>query len=278
MQGARLIAAQLQGAWLNGAQLQGAWLVGAQLQGGSLDQAQLQGGSLNQAQLQGASLFLARLQGASLDGAQLQGARLEHAQLQGTSLDRAQLQGASLVGAQLQGALVARAKIWLLRAPNARLDDAQLRDLDFNDAPLCPDEVRPGAACSNPRSWAGWIEEWTKSIPAGERRDAAQQRLAVLTANDQPAGAETAQGTWRNHPPPQPEAVAQRLGDLACGPDHAPYIARSTLGQIWREEPRNLGTQRQTLAARILSDDCPGARGLTEDQRGFLTDIAAGRK
>ncbi|MCA3311894.1 MAG: pentapeptide repeat-containing protein [Roseomonas sp.] len=288
LRGASLAAAQLQGATLNWAQLQGASLGGAQLQGASLADAQLQGASLLGAQFQGASLFLAQLQGASLVRAELQGANLDKAQLQGASLDRgalqgawlyeAQLQGASLDGAQLQGALIAGARIWRARAPDARLNDAQLRGLDFNDAAPCPDRVPPGEACRNPRSWAGWIEEWTKSIPEGELRDAAQERLAVLTANDQHAGAETAQSIWQNHHTPQPEAVAQRLGELACGPDHAPHIARGIWRQIFREEPRNLGTQRQTLATRMLSADCPGAKDLAEDLRSRLRDITAGRR
>jgi uncharacterized protein YjbI with pentapeptide repeats len=287
LQGARLWEAQLQGASLEQAELQGASLKGAHLQGALLLVAQLRGAMLIQAQLQGASLYGAQLQGASLDGAQLQGAMLDRTQLQGAMLDGAQLQGASLHGAQLQGAmldrtqlqgaLIADAQIWRLRAPGARLDDAQLRDLQFSDAPPCPDEVRPGAACPNPRSWAGWIEEWTKSIPEGDLRDAARRSFAILTAEDQPAGAETAQGTWRNHPPSQPEAVAKRLGDLACGARDASHIARGIGRQILREQPRNLGTQRQTLAARMLSADCPGAKDLTEDLRYFLRAIAAGR-
>ena len=278
LQGASLERAQLQGAWLYEAQLQGASLYRAQLQGASLWQAQMQGASLDGAQLQGAWLDQARLQGASLDGAQLQGASLERAQLQGASLDRAQLQGAWLERAQLQGALIAGAPIWRARAPDARLDDAQLRDLGFSEAPPCPDEVRPGAACPNQCSWAGWIEEWTKSIPEGERRDAARERLAVLTAEDQHAGAETAQGTWRNHPPPPPEAVAKRLGDLACGARHAPHIARGIFRQIRRDDdPRELSTHRQTLADRMLSADCQGATSLNERERATLTDIAAGR-
>jgi uncharacterized protein YjbI with pentapeptide repeats len=278
LQGATLREAQLQGASLDEAQLQGAWLLRAQLQGASLDGAQLQGASLDGAELQGASLERAQLQGASLVQAQLQGAGLDFAQLQGASLDLAQLQGALLDRAQLQGALIAGAQIWRLRAPIARLDDAQLRDLEFSDARPCPDEVRPGEACRNPRSWAGWIEEWTKSIPDERRRDAAQQRLAVLTANNPPEGAETARDNWDRHPAPQPEAVAQRLGDLACGTDHAPLIARGIWRQIWNEEPRNLGTQRQILAARMLNADCPGAKDLTEILRSRLRDIAAGRR
>jgi hypothetical protein len=281
LQGASLERAELQGASLDQAQLQGASLEEALLQGASLDQAQLQGASLNRAQLQGASLDRAQVQGAWLAVAQLQGASLARAQLQGASLARAQLQGASLDRAQLEGALLADVHVWRARAPNAALDDAQLRDLDFSYAPPCPDRVWPGEACPNPRSWAGWTEIWTKSIPAGWRRDAAQQRLAILTANDQPAGAETAQGNWANHPASAPEAVAKRLGDLACGARHAPRIARGISGQISRvfgEELRNLGTtQRQTLAARMLSDDCPGAKGLTENERALLTAIVEGR-
>ena len=252
-------------------------LQGKRLRFADLSGSQLFAVDLSLAELQGAQLDEAQLQGARLDGAQLQGARLDGAQLQGASLARAELQGASLFGAQLQGALIAGAKIWRARAPNALLDDAQLRGLEFSGAPPCPNEVRRGAACPNPRSWAGWIEEWTKSIPAGSRRDAAQQRFAVLKANNPPEGAETARGNWDRHPAPQPVAVAKLLGDLACGPDHAPHIARRILRQILFEQPRNLGTQRQTLAARMLSADCPGARGLDADARVTLAAITAGR-
>jgi hypothetical protein len=283
LQGRRLRFADLSGSQLfavdlSRAQLQGARLHGAQLQGASLVEAQLQGASLQGAQMQGASLYQVQLQGASLDLAQLQGARLDRAELQGASLDRAQLQGASLEQAELQGALIAGAKIWRLRAPNARLDDAQLRDLEFSDAAPCPDRVPPGEACRNPRSWAGWIEEWTKSIPAGQRRDAARQSLAVLTSDKAPEGAEAVEGAWNTHPTPLSEAVAKRLGDLACRPDHAPRIARMILEQIRYGEIRDLGDHVETIATRMLGDDCPGANGLEAFERARLTAIAAGRR
>ncbi|MCA3368706.1 MAG: pentapeptide repeat-containing protein [Roseomonas sp.] len=278
LQGARLNGAQLQGASLNRAQLQGALLDRAQLQGASLQEAQLQGAWLERAQLQGARLREAQLQGARLDGAQLQGASLWMVQLQGASLEQAQLQGAMLTLTQLQGTLIANAQIWRLRAHSAELDDAQFSNLDFSDAAPCPNRLPLVRACPNPRSWAGWIEEWTKSIPEGDLRDAARRSFAILTAEDQPAGAETAQGTWRNHPPSQPEAVAKRLGDLACGPDHAPHIARGILWQISLEESRYLGDHRKTLAARMLNADCPGAKDLTERQLSLLRAIAAGRR
>ena len=297
LQRALLIEAQLQGAWLEGAQLQSAQLIGAKMQGALLVNTQLQGALLMEAHLQGASLGGAQLQGASLAGAHLQGASLFHTQLQGASLYEAQLQGASLFGAQLQGAsfrgaqlqgallsraqlqgaLIADAQIWRLRAPGAALDDAQLRDLGFSDAPPCPDRVRPGAACPNPRSWAVWIEEWTKSIPAGQRRDAARRSLAVLTADKAPEGAEAEEGAWNTHPTPLPEAVAKRLGDLACRPDHAPRIARMILEQIRYGEIRDLGDHVETIATRMLGVDCPGANGLHADERALLTSIAGRR-
>ena len=278
LQRASLYGAQLQGAILDQAQLQGASLEGARLQGARLIDARMQGAWLARAQLQGASLNRAQMQGAWLAEAELQGAMLEWAQMQGAWLAEAQLQGALLEGAQMQGALALGAKVWRMRALNSALDDAQLPDLDFSDAPPCLSRFLVNGSCAQRGTWAAWIETWTKSILNTEWLHPFRERLAILTANNQPAGAETAQSTWRNHPPPPPEAVAKRLGDLACGPDHAPHIARGIWRQILREQPRNLGTQRQTLAARMLSDDCPGAKDLAEDLRSRLRDITAGRE
>ena len=275
LQGKRLRFADLSGSQLFAVNL--SW---AELQGASLNWAQLQGASLVEAQLQGASLLRAQLQGALLVNAQLQGASLWEAQLQGTSLDGAQLQGASLRGAQLQGALLAGAQLWRLRAPNAALDDAQLRDLRFQDAPPCPDRRLDGS-CPTPRNWQGSVQAWIDEITAGQLRGDAARLLAVLTAPQAPDGAEAEGGAWHKHPTPAPEAVANRLGALACGADHAPHIARGVLWQIeieGRDDPRKLDDQRRHLAARMLSDDCLGARGLDADERTTLTDIAAGRR
>jgi uncharacterized protein YjbI with pentapeptide repeats len=291
LQGASLNGAELQGAGLDGAQLQGAWLQEAQLQGASLNRAQLQGAWLGGAQLQGALLYRAQLQGASLYRAQLQGAWLQEAQLQGASLNRArlqgawlggaQLQGASLYGAELQGALITNARIWRLHAVRAILDDALLRDLTFASEPPCPNWPDQYGSCPTPRNWPGWVQAWLDAIPAGRRREDAAQRLSVLTAPQAPDGAEAEGGAWHKQAAaaPAPEAVANRLGALACRADHAPHVARRILRQIeGRGDPRKLGTQRQTLATRMLSDDCLGARGLGADDRGLLIRIAAGRE
>jgi len=277
LQGASLDRAQLQGASLDMAQLQGASLVLAQLQGASLDGAELQGASLEWAQLQGASLG-AQLQGASLDRAQLQGARLDGAELQGASLDGAGLQGASLHEAQLQGALITDAWIWRLRAAGAMLDDALLRDFTLAPEPPCPNRPNQDGSCPTPRNWQGWVQAWADAIPAGQLRENAAQRLSVLTAPQAPDDAEAEGGAWAKHPAPAPEAVANRLGALACGADHAPHIARGILRQIRsRDDHRKLDDQRRHLAARMLSDDCLGARGLGHYERATLTNIAAGR-
>ncbi|MCA4918162.1 MAG: pentapeptide repeat-containing protein [Roseomonas sp.] len=278
LQGASLDLTQLQDASLVQTQLQGARLEGAQLQGARLEGAQLQGAWLDFAQLQGASLDEAELQGALLDFAQLQGASLDRAQLQGASLNEAQLQGASLDKAHLQGALITDAQIWRLRAEGAMLDEALLQDLTFESEPPCPDERNQDGSCPNPLNWQGWVQAWTDAIPAGELRARAARRLSALTAPQAPDGAEAEGGAWHEHPAPAAEAVANRLGALACRADHAPHIAPGILRQIGSgDDDRKLGEHRRHIAARMLSDDCPGARGLNEDQRGLLTTIAAGR-
>ena len=71
----------------------------------------------------------------------------------------------------------------------------------------------------------------------------------------------------------------QHLGDLACDASQAPHLARGVLHQIWFTPPsgRDLGPHRVALAARIASEACPGANGLSEYERARLREIAAGR-
>ena len=240
----------------------------------AFDPLVLQGKRLRFADLSGSQLFA-----VDLSRAELQGASLFRAQLQGAWLDRAQLQGASLDRARLQGALLAGAQLWRLRAPNAVLDDALLRDLTFAPESPCPEGLNPDGACPTRMSWERWVWAWTDAIPAGAHRERAAERLAVLTAPQPPDDAEVEGGTWHRRPAPAPDAVAKRLGALACGADHAPHIARGIFLQIRdRNDPRELITHRQTLAARMLSDDCAGARGLEADERARLTAIEAGRR
>ena len=277
MRGATLTGAHLQGASLERAQLQGARLDGAQMQGARFRWAQMQGAKLDEAELQGAVLDGAQMQGATFLVTQLQGASLWQTQLQGARFDWAQMKGARLDEAQLQGALIADVEIWRMQAPNAELTDLQIGDLNNTATPPCPD-VRLDGTCTNNRTWQSLVEEWVRDIPAGEHQARVRRRLAVFTAPNEPEDSEATLLSWSNHPAPEPAAVARRLGDLACSAAHAPHVARSILGQITNEAPRNLGEHRHSLAARILREDCPGARGLDADERATLAAITAGRR
>ena len=277
MRGATLTGAHLQGASLERAQLQGARLDGAQMQGARFRWAQMQGAKLDEAELQGAVLDGAQMQGATFLVTQLQGASLWQTQLQGARFDWAQMKGARLDEAQLQGALIADVEIWRMQAPNAELTDLQIGDLNNTATPPCPD-VRLDGTCTNNRTWQSLVEEWVRDIPAGEHQARVRRRLAVFTALNEPEDSEATRLSWSNHPAPEPAAVARRLGDLACSGAHAPHVARSILGQIINEAPRNLGEHRHRLAARILREDCPGARGLDADERAILAAITAGRR
>ncbi|WP_439578343.1 pentapeptide repeat-containing protein [Elioraea sp.] len=294
LQGASLDGAQLQGASLNWAQLQGAALRWAQLQGASLDGAQLQGASLAGAQLQGASLAGAQLQGASLDGAQLQGASLNWAQLQGALLFQAGLQGASLAGTQLQGASLAEAQLQgasleraqlqsaNLHAANvwrasgeAILNDADLRGVVFIEARRRDD--------AGPTTWRTRIDAWLEAIPQGWARNFAERRLLVLVPSStrDPDGYADLRRSWEAHPVPDPHRLADRLGDLACDAANAPHVARGILRQVagLARPDRDLDPHRPNLARRMLNETaCPGARGLTADERAHLRALAEGRR
>jgi uncharacterized protein YjbI with pentapeptide repeats len=258
LQGARLDNANLQGAWLNNAQLQGVALVDLELQGANLSGAQLQGANLRTAQLQGADLTAANLQGAALNNAQLQGANLTGAQLQGATLAFAKLQGAILRHAQLEGAALNSAQVWRSNAEGTDLTLADMTGLDF--APL-----------NDPQAL---IEMAAGAIPPGFARNAASERLAVLTRS---LSADEELGLRAHWPdpvptdPPDPARVASLLGDLACAPQYAPHIAELIARQTVALSPEDMIkrpdlTQASAALARRLLDaeNCPGARGLSE--------------
>lgn len=312
MQGASLIGAQMQGALLHEAQLQDATLDDARLEDARLADAQLQGVSLRQADLRGAQLLRAKLQGAWLPRAQMQGAWLQGAQLQGAGLERAdlrggslansQLQGASLVGAnlagaslsyaQMQGVLLAEAQLqassmkhiaaWRLDTRNAKLDDARISMLQLDKEVPCIGPVYAwsyGRAiqCNSPPSWSSWIEATLEAIPEGDRRTWARRRLeSRFSEPDATADTEPAE-MLQAFPEPNNAAVAERLGNLACDPSHAPYVARGIYQQI-AFGINDLGPSRANLAGRLTnSESCPGARGLEGYARARLVEIAAGR-
>jgi uncharacterized protein YjbI with pentapeptide repeats len=279
LQGASLEGAQLQGASLAAARLQGASLAGAQLQGASLLQAQLQGASLLGAQLQGASLPQAQLQGALLVTAQLQGASLKGAQLQAASLDYAQLQGAELTGAQLQGASLLHVFVWRTESQGIETEGARIvapetepkyRSLDCPIEQQAPCDWSVGAFDVLRRL----IEE---QIPEGGHRDAALERIEILEPSKPAGGGERASWADLARSSPSAEMFDKRLVQLlrkaGCDTSGAPYVIRE-LARDLVVRFSSEGTQLAALAAGFLDEtNCPGARGLSEQDKLRLREL-----
>jgi uncharacterized protein YjbI with pentapeptide repeats len=279
LQGADLTGAQLQGANLQSAQLQCADLGSAQLQGADLLAAQLQGADLG-AQLQGARLSRAQLRGADLRGAELQGADLTYAQLQGATLWSAQLQGADLHGAGLQGADLGRADL-----SDSELDNNFVFRADISDANLATASIRSIEADKVSSHYAGdtapltdadinrWIAAATEFAREKERAKITQRfaRLKPVQpteqdASDQAKWTELVKQSLALDPAQHRRRLADRLGDLACDPEGAPYVARRLVGMPERLD--TLGDQlarvrKRMKAGREKPDDCKGVAGFT---------------
>ena len=290
LQGASLVAARAPGASFGEAQLQGANLDQAQLQGANLIQAYLQGASLNLAQLQGASLFFTRLQGANLAQAQLQGAVLHGTQLQGANLDQAQLQGAVLTEAYAQGGLD--------HLVDVRLDGASLRQnkvwrtyppSNTNGALVAapdPDPKYSGLDC--PRSECDWSETSyaalksliEDSVSLVGRRYQLLGQIATLekppyVADEGSAKAwtdlakesERSAGSYSN-------TLAKTLKEIGCAADGAPYVISGLIrGPGLRGLRRNSSQEAEVAAAFLDQAKCPGARGLSEENKAKLQAI-----
>jgi uncharacterized protein YjbI with pentapeptide repeats len=298
LQGANLTYAQLQNADLEkagleyaslvAAQLQGASLQDAQLRGASLEFAHLEGAGLRSAQLQIANLGSARLQGADLEQAGLLGASLESAELQGANLKEAQLQGADLDGAELQGADLSGTIVWRTQANGARLDFADLRG---SNVPLMtisdlralvseatkdiPDEVRrTGLAETLTFTILGPPPDVSPRPEFLEERQLAPN--AIFSAGYPfPAPADWGRHNWATEEA-YDEDLATFLGDLACGRDvpeaQAQGLARRAL-LTFDFEPKRVWPA--LFAKQVTGPNCPPAKGLAEDMRRQLEQLAA---
>lgn len=284
LQGASLLFAQLQGADLRGAELRGAHLGHAQLQGADLSRADLRGADLRGAQLQGADLSGAKLQGAGFTYARLQGVDLRGAELQGADL-RAELQGASLAGAQLRGTDLRRTTIWRAEFSGALWDLADLRGSAAQ--PMTDSEIDT------------LMSEATIDIPdEGRRKKKAEWLNYALRSAQRPAKSNFPE-EWRSEPnvmfdptdfESEPlgwgpakwatesaydEDLAVFLGDLACGRD---VVEAQTRGLADRAlETGGAETSRVwpvLFAARVIGTNCPPAKGLHEDMRRQLEQLA----
>jgi uncharacterized protein YjbI with pentapeptide repeats len=247
-----------------------------QLQGANFSGAQLQGASLLGAQLQGAGLDIARLQGAYLNEAQLQGANFSGAQLQGAYLNQAQLQGANLNQAQLQEALLSHVFVWRTTLP-PDVTGA------FVDAP----EPRPkysGLDCpgSKPCDWSETSYAALKSliensVPAGDKRDQALQRIKVLEKPSYVADEASAKA-WMDLASARPpgsyfSTLAKVLSKIGCTADGAPYVIATLTPNLDQRFDDNLTQEVEVTGAFLDEAKCPGARGLSEENKAKLQAI-----
>jgi Pentapeptide repeats (8 copies) len=268
----------LQGTDLAEATLQGANLFLTRLQGANLSFAQLQGADLTAAYLQGADLAEATLQGANLLLTQLQGADLPDAQLQGTNLGRAQLQGANLRGADMSDSDLNEAFVF-----RTDVGDADLATADVSSVHV--DEVQAGEMLSSPPEplapvdVEAWIAVGTEFAP-GVEKDEIVKRFDRLKPDfheetDKPkwSGLEEASRSLDPDGVKHRQRLADRLGELACDPDGAPYVARGLVGMPELNRTGRLpalGDQLESVRKRMKDgrkkpDTCKGVAGFTED-------------
>ena len=174
MQGAHLGTARMQGADLRGARMQGTYLMRAEMQGADLAAAFMPGAFLGAAKIQGAELKGVYMQGADLSLAEMQAADLTGAFMPGAVLKGVKMQGAVLKGASLPGAELSGAWIWMTVATNADLALAKTTGVATSDpfTNINPDLRRANAENA--------ISDWLADIPAGDAKDLAERRLAIL--------------------------------------------------------------------------------------------------
>jgi len=284
LHGASLVGAQLQGAIFLGTQLQGAVLDDAQMQGAGLSIVQLQGASLNGTQLQGADLFYTGLEGSFLYEAQLQGASLYDAQLQGASLIRTQLQGASLLNARLDGASFRGNFVWRTNPPS-----------NTNGALVAAPEPGPKYSGLNcPTGECDWSETSyaalksliENSVPWVGERDQVLRRITTLEEPPYVAD-ETSAKAWTDLAKESARSsgsyfntLAEKLKAIGCAADGAPYVIGGLIRRISANQvrldllfERNLSQEAEVAAAFLDEVKCPGARGLSDENKAKLREI-----
>jgi uncharacterized protein YjbI with pentapeptide repeats len=296
LDGADLLSARLRGANLSRAQLEGANLFNAQLHAADLSEARLQGADLGLAQLQGARLqpdsqygSPPQLQGANLVNAQLQGVDLSNAKLQGADLKIAQLQGADLAGAQLEGADLSLAQLQGADLSRADLSEGQLINAfvfrtNIAGANLSnsliveirADQVTRPNDKPEPAPFAdaevhAWIAAATEFVAEKDKAATSSRfdRLQVRFKDDAPevtwAGMEEASSALDPNGAHHFRRLRSFLGDLACSPDGAPYVARRLIRHLIVLGYQVAVVRDRMEEGRKTPEKCPGVAGFTEE-------------
>jgi uncharacterized protein YjbI with pentapeptide repeats len=295
---ANFALAQLQGASLKGAQLQGAIFMDSQLQGAALDDAQLQGAmfpfvpmqgaSLRGAQMQTAFLTRVQLQGANLAGAQLQGAQLVGAQLQGADLDHAQLQGAALgevpfLDPRLDGASLRGTFVWRTHPPS-----------NLHDAFVAEPRLGPKYSGLNcPTGECDWSETSYAALKSllenslGESVHVQALRMIATLETPPDVADEALAKAWTDLAKDSTRSADSYFNTLAklfkvigCTADGAPYVIGGLIRRISANQVQldhrfegNPSQEAEVAAAFLEEAKCPGARGLSEENKAKLQEI-----
>ena len=274
LDGASLSAAMLQNAAFKGAQMRSTILIGARLQGARLNSANLRAADLKFAKLHCADLTMAQLQGADLLQGELQGARLDYAQLQGAVLESANLQGTSLAEARLDGADLSAAVLH-----GANLTGASFRGAFMKGVYVWRSFPPPGGRVIAPQTRAGSGKAFndlkeliTTHVADGEMRDKVLRQIAILDPALTVADEEEMAKDWADaaHSSFDPAAYERDLREIGCSEEGAPMVIRAFLDRLLsRFEPDS--PQPAPLAAAFLDEaQCPGARGLSQDDKNML--------
>jgi len=294
--GASFLNARLQSATFRAADLYGASFDDADLQRASFALSNLDGASLSNVHAEGAQFDNAHMRAAQFGGAQLPGASFHYTELQaasltgvnavGASFNYAHLEGANFEHAQLRGADLRDAKLW-----RAAIDDAAFGSTDVRRV----DTTKPSPAPET------MIADWLKSIPSGDARDQAQRQLARLIDPLSPDPGTAMNNIWSAlaqcgwdeaatraaatagsadprcglDPGRDDDGLAVLLTSLACQPSgNSQYVAAGLADRIiyeWSLEPKR--TVFGKVAKHLLSNECPGAKGLSADQIAQLKQL-----
>jgi len=245
---------------------------------------QLQRANFAVAQLHGASLVGAQLQGAIFLGTQLQGAVLDDAQMQGAGLIRTQLQGASLLNARLDGASFRGNFVWRTNPPS-----------NTNGALVAAPEPGPKYSGLNcPTGECDWSETSyaalksliENSVPWVGERDQVLRRITTLEEPPYVAD-ETSAKAWTDLAKESARSsgsyfntLAEKLKAIGCAADGAPYVIGGLIRRISANQvrldllfERNLSQEAEVAAAFLDEVKCPGARGLSDENKAKLREI-----
>jgi uncharacterized protein YjbI with pentapeptide repeats len=289
LDGAVLDRVKAQGASFGFARMIGVSFASAKLQGVTASRTRFYNTNFEDAELQGANLSGAIAHGAKFYGSNLQGANLANAGLNAASFSRADLQGASLRSARLQGAGFDEANLRLASLEQAELwrvtgtpksvehvnwDRAKFTDVPYDNGKF---EIWQNKIADNVSN-AALRKELLESLSGLDPRNK-PERSWVDNKNGPTASTAKVQvprapssATSEEEQRTRKIELTKFLGDLACGAENAPFVARRL---ILNRRLAEVGSGMKDIAKRIQSGDpeaCPGSVGLTGIELSSLLD------